>query len=141
MLSTIVNCCYKSRRKGKQPNRKQWPKDINRHFREEKHIKPIIILNNVSTKVCCHQSNANMSPQSGVQQKDLIQVSSLPTGEMQPLEESKSVLHQDKGEAAYTEKVPNLVPDWSIFMQMMNPNLHNLIGPHSIVLIDWNCVP
>lgn len=64
----------------------------------------------MSTQVCCHQSNANMSPQSGVQRKDLIQVSSSQTGEMQPLEESKTVLHQDKGEAAYTEKVPDLVP-------------------------------
>lgn len=39
-----------------------------------------------------------------------------------------------KGEAHFY-KIPALVPDWSISMQKLNPNLHILIGPLSIVLI------
>lgn len=31
---------------------------------------------------------------------------------------------------------PAFVSDWSIFMQIRNPNLHNLIGPNSTALID-----
>ena len=34
--------------------------------------------------------------------------------------------------------VPTLVPEWSVFMNMRNINLHNLIGPNNTVLIGQN---
>lgn len=51
--------------------------------------------------------------------------------------ETKSELHLDKGEAAFIEKVPTLVPDWSVFMQMTSPNHTALIDLNCMVLIGW----
>lgn len=55
---------------------------------------------------------------------------------MQPLEETKSALLPDKWRPHFIEKVPALVPNWSIFMQMKNPNcscdLSKYHGP------DWS---
>lgn len=39
----------------------------------------------------------------------------------------------------FIEKVPTLVPDGSVSMQIRNPNSHSLIGPNSTVLIGWLC--
>lgn len=53
---------------------------------------------------------------------------------MQPLEENESTIPQNNREA-HLYKMPTLVPDWSSFMQMRNPNLYTLIVPNSTVLI------
>ena len=36
-----------------------------------------------------------------------------------------------RGRPAFIEEVATLASDWSIFMQMRNPNLHSLIGWNS----------
>lgn len=80
----------------------------------------------------CHQSNDNRSPQSEVvKRRDCFR-----TRETQLGWKPKGVLSHSlsKGEAHFY-KVPALVPDWSISMQMLNPNLYILIGPLSIVLM------
>lgn len=43
---------------------------------------------------------------------------------------------QEEGKATIY-KVPILAPDWSIFMQISNPNSHSLIDPNSTVLVGW----
>lgn len=45
--------------------------------------------------------------------------------------------YRDKGEAAFYRESPTLVPDWSTFMQMRNPNLYSLIGPNSTKLVGF----
>lgn len=62
--------------------------------------------------------------------RKFIQVNSLQKGE------NKSALPWDKGEACLYREVPTMVPDWYIFMQMRNPNIHS----NSDVLIGQNCV-
>lgn len=94
----------------------------------------------LSTKGCSHQARANRSSQSGVQgERETFQGNSVPTGHASP-GEKEGVLPGDNREAAYIEEAPTLVPDWSITMQMRNPNLHNLIGPNCIVSIGQNFV-
>ena len=70
--------------------------------------------------------------------RNLIQVSSLQTWEIQPSVETRSALPWHKGEAhLYKETV--LVPDWFIFMQMGNPNLHSLIQIALFWLVRITC--
>lgn len=42
------------------------------------------------------------------------------------------------GKSAYVKKVPTLGPDWSIFIQMRNPNSYSLIGSRNTILIARN---
>lgn len=43
---------------------------------------------------------------------------------------------ETKERHANVEKMPALVPNWSIFMKIKDPNLHNLTDPNNIVSID-----
>lgn len=83
-------------------------------------------------------TSLNKVPNLRYGKRSFIQVNSLGTGERQPPEAVERAPHQDNGSLLFKEKVPALVPDWSIFMQMRDPNTTVLIGPNSMVLIGWN---
>lgn len=87
----------------------------------------------VSTKVHCHPSNANRSSQCGVQKKEKLYSGEPLANQGNP----KYCSTEIKGRPHFLERVPSLVLYWFIFMQIRNPNRKVLLGPNSIVLIDW----
>lgn len=76
------------------------------------------------SSISCQQK----SPIWGVKEEKLYSDKEFATREMQPLVETK-------GRQFLIEKIPTLVPDGSIFMQMRTPTLHSLISPSSTVRI------
>lgn len=72
--------------------------------------------------------------------RNLFQVKNLQTRETSPLEETEITLPIEKGEATFYRKSACPGSDWSISMQMRNPNHTVLIGPNITVLIGQNQV-
>lgn len=68
----------------------------------------VLPVSPMSTKVCCHQSSAHRSPQS----KEKLYPDKQQTEKTQPLEETKSVLCQDKGKTSFSREGPALIPDY-----------------------------
>lgn len=72
--------------------------------------------------------SAKVSDLTWGKRKNSVSVNSVQSRKPQAPEETKSELRRDNRDAAFHE-VSALSPDWPIFMQMRNRNLHSLIGP------------
>lgn len=66
--------------------------------------------------------------------RKFIQMKSLQIRERRTLVETKVLSTEPKGRPKHIEKVPALVPHWSMFMQIRNSDLHTLIGSKGTVL-------
>lgn len=83
------------------------------------------------------EKNVNKYPQSEMWKKEKLHSSEQFANQGNSLQRKLQVRSPDiKGRQPFIEKVPALVPDWSIFVQMRNPNYTVLIGPNSLVPLD-----
>lgn len=87
----------------------------------------------------CHQFNANRTPAwDATKEETLFRRTLCKLGKHRLWRKPIVFSPKTKGRPTYIEKVPTLVPNWFIFMQMKDPNLHSFIGPNFTVLIGQN---